>query len=116
MKKITLFDKYIFNQVLLATLVSILLFIVIWIAPEILFKVIRRTLKGVYTYPVAFQLLLYEIPQILGKALPVGLLLGSLFTFDKLSKDFELTVLRGIGISFKRISLKNRGGAEKQIP
>ena len=33
----------------------------------------------------------------------VGLLLGTLFTFDKLSKDSELTVLRSIGLTFWRI-------------
>ena len=47
--------------------------------------------------------MLYEIPKILGKAFPVGLLLGSLFTFDKLSKDSELTIFRAVGMSFKRI-------------
>ncbi len=33
----------------------------------------------------------------------MGLLLGSLFTFDKLSKDFELTIFRVAGLSFWRI-------------
>jgi lipopolysaccharide export system permease protein len=33
----------------------------------------------------------------------MGLLLGTLFTFDKLSKDSELTIFRAVGISFKRI-------------
>ena len=47
--------------------------------------------------------LIYELPKVLGKALPVGILLGSLFTFDKLSKDSELSILRGIGLSFSRI-------------
>ena len=39
----------------------------------------------------------------MGKAFPVGLLLGCLFTFDKLSKDSELTIFRAVGLSFKRI-------------
>lgn len=100
---IKVFDKYLFRQVLAATFVCIFLFVVIWIAPETLLKVIQRTLSGQYTPIVGLQLLIYVIPQIIGKALPVGLLLGSLYTFDKLSKDFELTVFRGIGMSFWRI-------------
>lgn len=98
-----IFDGYITKQVLAATLVCIFLFVVIWIAPETLLKVIKRTLSGDYTPWVAIQLLIYEVPKIVGKALPVGLLLGTLFTFDKLSKDSELTVLRGIGLNFWRI-------------
>lgn len=98
-----IFDGYITKQVLAATVVCIFLFVVVWIAPETLLKVIKRTMAGIYTPWVGLQLLFYEIPKIVGKALPVGLLLGSLFTFDKLSKDSELTVLRGIGLSFWRI-------------
>lgn len=100
---IKIFDRYLFKQVLAATVVCIFLFVVIWIAPETLLKVIKRTLSGQYTPWVGIQLLIYEIPKIIGKALPVGLLLGSLFTFDKLSKDFELTIFRSIGMSFWRI-------------
>lgn len=100
---VKIFDRYITKQVFAATLVCIVLFVVIWIAPETLLKVIKRTLAGIYTPWVGVQLLINEIPKIVGKALPVGLLLGTLFTFDKLSKDFELTILRGIGLTFWRI-------------
>ena len=100
---IKILDKYIFKQVLAASIVCLLLFIVVWIAPETLFKVIKRTLEGLYTPHVGIQLLVYEIPKILSKALPVGMLLGPLFVFDTLSKNFELTVMRSVGISFWRI-------------
>ena len=92
-----LLDKYILKQIFAATLVGIILFIVVWISPEILFKIIKRTVAGEYTIAVAIKRFIFEIPEILGKAIPVGLLLGNLFIFDKLSKDFELTILRNIG-------------------
>lgn len=101
--KITIYDKYIFSQVFITTFVAILLFSVVWIAPEMLLKTIEKTLAGIYTPQIAIKVLLYEFPKILGKAFPVGLLLGSLFTFDKLSKDSELTIFRAVGLSFKRI-------------
>ena len=53
----------------------------------------------------AIKLLAYELPKVLAKALPVGILLGTIFTFDKLSKDSELSILRGIGLSFTRIMM-----------
>lgn len=99
----TIYDKYIFNQLLVTTCIAILLFTIVWIAPEILLNTIKRTIAGMYTPQKAVLVLLLEIPKILGKALPVGLLLGTLFTFDKLSKDSELTIFRAIGLSFKRI-------------
>lgn len=100
---IKLYDRYIFEQVFTTTMVAILLFIVIWIAPEMLLNTIRKALEGEYSVKTAILVIFYELPNILGKALPVGLLLGTLFTFDKLSKDFELTIFRVAGLSFWRI-------------
>ncbi len=101
--KIKLYDKYVFKQVTFATLGAVFLFMIVWIAPEMLLNTIRKVLEGEYSIKTAILVLFYELPNILGKALPVGLLLGSLFTFDKLSKDFELTIFRTAGLSFKRI-------------
>ncbi|MBQ9688877.1 LptF/LptG family permease [bacterium] len=103
LSKIKLYDRYIFRQVFATTLGAILLFTVIWIAPEMLLNTIRKVLEGGYTIKTAVLVLFYELPNIFGKAFPVGLLLGSLFTFDKLSKDFELTIFRVAGLSVWRI-------------
>ena len=101
--KITIYDKYIFTQVMMATFVAILLFTVVWIAPEMLLNTIKKTLAGEFGVKTAILVIFYELPKILGKAFPVGLLLGTLFTFDKLSKDSELTIFRAVGLSFGRI-------------
>lgn len=104
MKKfITVYDRYIFMQVLSTTIVAILLFTIVWIAPEMLLNTIKRVLAGDMTAKTGLLVLFYELPKIMGKAFPVGLLLGSLFTFDKLSKDSELTIFRAVGMSFSRI-------------
>ena len=103
MFKIKIFDKYIFSQVFIATIVCLLLFIIVWIAPETLVRIIKKIFIQHISIEQAGLMLLYELPKVLGKALPVGILLGSIFTFDKLSKDSELSILRGIGLSFSRI-------------
>jgi len=102
-KFFTVYDRYMFKQVFAATFVAILLFIVVWIAPEILLKVIKHILTGETTVKTGILILICEVPKILGKAFPMGLLLGTLFTFDKLSKDSEMTIFRAVGMSFRRI-------------
>ena len=102
-KPFTVYDRYIFTQVLITTIVAIMLFTIVWIAPEMLLNTIKKVLEGVYTAKTGVLVLIYEMPKILGKAFPVGLLLGALFTFDKLSKDSELTIFRAVGMSFSRI-------------
>ena len=101
--KIKLLDRFILSQVVVATLICLVLFIIVWIAPETLVKIIKKVMKYHITYFDAFKLLIYEIPKVLTKAIPVGILLGSIFTFDRLSKNSELSILRGIGLSFNRI-------------
>ena len=81
-KFFTVYDRYIFSQVAMATSVAILLFIIVWIAPEMLLNVIKDVLDGDYSAKTGVLVLLYELPKILGKAFPVGLLLGTLFTFE----------------------------------
>ena len=104
MKKFfTVYDRYIFMQVLSTTIVAILLFTIVWIAPEMLLNTIKKVLSGDMSAQTGALVLFYELPKIMGKAFPVGLLLGSLFTFDKLSKDSELTIFRAVGMSFSRI-------------
>ena len=103
--KLSLLDKFVLNQVIGATLVCLILFIIVWIAPETLFKVVKRLLSHEYNYYDAIRKLVLETPKILAKAIPVGILLGSIFTFDRLSKNSELSILRGIGLSFNRIML-----------
>ncbi len=85
------------------TLVGMILFIVIWISPEILFKIIRKVIGHEYTILQGIKIFILELPLVLGKAIPMGLLLGCLSVFDNLSKNFELTTLRTSGVSFKRI-------------
>lgn len=101
--KVKIIDKYIFLQVFGATLVCILLFSIIWIAPEILLRTVQRVLDGTYTLEMGISVILCEIPKILGNALPVGVFLGTLFVFDKFSKDSEFVILRACGASFYRI-------------
>lgn len=98
-----LLDRYIFNQVLFATLFGILLFIVVWISPEIMPKIIKQVIYGDLAPLTGLHLFFCEIPEILGKAIPVGLMFGTLFVFNRLSSDSELTIIRGIGVSFPRL-------------
>ena len=101
--KIKLIDKYIFSQVFWACFACVFIFMIIWIMPEIFLKTIQRMISGVISVKTGLSILVYELPKVLNIALPVGMLLGSILTFDKLSKDFEVTVLRGVGIPFFRI-------------
>ena len=101
--KLNLLDRYVLSQVLITCLGCIFIFMIVWIMPEILLKTVQRTINGTYTIETAISILVYEMPKVLNIALPVGMLLGTILTFDKLSKDSEVTIFRSSGIPFFRI-------------
>lgn len=96
-------DRYIFKQVFLATLLAVFIVLIVWVSPEILFKIIRKAVAGDITYLAALKLFFWELPEILGKTIPIALMLASLFIFDRLSRDSEILVIKGIGINFLRL-------------
>lgn len=101
--KLKLLDRYIFSQVFLAFFACVFIFMIVWIMPEILLKTVQRAINGTYTIEMAVSIIVYELPKVLNIALPVGMLLASILTFDKLSKDSEVTIFRSSGIPFFRI-------------
>ena len=101
--KPAILDRYVLTQVVIATLICLVLFIIIWIAPETLFKIVKKMIRHTITVSWGIKILILEIPKILSKAIPVSILLGSIFTFDRLSKNSELAIMRSIGLSFNRI-------------
>ena len=52
---------------------------------------------------IVFRMLLNVIPEYAGLAIPIGLLLGTLFAFRKLAITSELDVLRAVGWSYTRL-------------
>ncbi len=101
--KIKLLDKYIWWQIFLSCFACIFIFMIVWIMPEILLRTVQLAISGVISYKTAAYIILCELPKVLNIALPVGMLLGSIITFDKMSKDFEISIMRSTGISFFRI-------------
>ena len=101
--KIKLLDRYILKQVFLTSFGCVFIFMIVWIMPEIFLKTVQRTIAGQYSVEMAASIIRFELPKVLNIALPVGMLLGTILTFDKLSKDFEVTVMRGSGFPFFRI-------------
>jgi lipopolysaccharide export system permease protein len=52
---------------------------------------------------VVFKMLVNLMPEYLGMAIPLGLMLGILLAFRKLSTSSELDVMRAVGLSYTRL-------------
>ncbi|UKI42084.1 MAG: hypothetical protein L6V95_03585 [Candidatus Melainabacteria bacterium] len=56
-------------------------FMIVWIAPETLFNTIRQAMKGDITTITAIKILIFKTPEILGRALPVRVVVGKFVHF-----------------------------------
>ena len=98
-----LIDKYLFSQVFRSFLFGLAVLLIVWIAPELLPKIVRQIVSSEITALDGFLILLYELPEVIVKSLPMAILIGALLAFDRLSKDSEITAMRACGISIYRM-------------
>lgn len=104
-KPITLLDWYLFSQLVLIVLFAVGLFSIIWLAPDTLFKLTQYVFSGQMTVSQALVMFGYHLPSVLQQTIPVAMLLGSIFLFQRLSQSYELVALLASGIPPRRILL-----------
>jgi lipopolysaccharide export system permease protein len=95
-------DRYIIRQFILSTLVSIVAFVIIFVAIDLMEKLDKfidkkASLSSVLDYYINFT------PQMISLVLPIALLLGSLFTTGKMSQNNEIIAARSAGMSLYRL-------------
>jgi lipopolysaccharide export system permease protein len=94
-------DRYIIRQFILATLVSLVAFLVIFVAIDLMEKLDKFIDRKVpFTKIVDYYI--NFTPQMISLVLPIGLLLGSLFTTGKMSQNNEIIAARSAGMSLYR--------------
>jgi lipopolysaccharide export LptBFGC system permease protein LptF len=98
-----LLERYLLLPLFLSIVACLVLFTILWIAPEILLKLIQALQAHKITVAEFFQLLGLQIPSVLIQSLPIATIVGCVFTIRRLSHDFELTALQALGISFPTI-------------
>ena len=100
---IPLIDRYIIKQLGLFFLFSVGLFsalgVTIGTVSDLAYKITEYSLP----IPIATLIFIYKIPEYVGYALPISILLSSLIIYGRLSSDRELVAFLSFGISFLRI-------------
>jgi len=97
--------RYIFTEVLVATLGAMLLFCLILVAGNVLRELASRLADGRLTLPVFFQLFGLLIPFVFSFSLPLGFLTGVLIGLGRLSASREIVAMKATGSSLWDISL-----------
>ncbi|MCK4297733.1 MAG: LptF/LptG family permease [Candidatus Marinimicrobia bacterium] len=98
-----LIDRYVLKKFIVIFLLSLITFILIFNIVDIIEKIdkfirAKMSLAAVGTY------CLYQLPLFINIAIPMSLLLASVFTIGTLSKNNELAAIKSSGISLYRLS------------
>lgn len=99
-----LLDKYILKQVIEMFIMGVLVFTSIIFASDTFMTLIKQIAKYGIPFKVALILVILSLPSIFVMTIPMGVLLSTVMTLNKLSLASELTVMRACGIGFNRIA------------
>lgn len=97
-------DKYILRQLIEMFLMGLVIFTSIIFASDTLLTLIRQiSLYGI-PFGVAIFIIILRLPAILVLTIPMGVLLSTVMTLNKMSLNSEICVMRACGISLSRIA------------
>ncbi len=102
--KLKLLDKYILKQVIEMFIMGVLVFTSIIFASDTFITLIKQIAKYGIPFKIAFILVILSLPSVFVMTIPMGILLSTVMTLNKLSLDSELTVMRACGMGFNRIA------------
>ncbi|MCC6926175.1 LPS export ABC transporter permease LptF [Novosphingobium sp.] len=102
MKFIPAIDRYIFRLVLMPMLAVFIIAASLLVLDKML-KLFEFVGNEGGPISVVFRMLANLLPEYASLAIPLGLMLGILFAFRKLSTTSELDVMRAVGLSYTRL-------------
>jgi lipopolysaccharide export system permease protein len=98
-----LVDRYIANEFWQPLLFGIGIVTGVWFGADQLKTIFNLIMKAGVPLNMAFMILGLHLPEIIVMTIPIGVLLGTLIVFNRLSGDSEIIALRTSGVSFYRI-------------
>lgn len=94
--------KYIFTEMAKVFLISTLFLTMMLFLDKVLFLTELIINRGV-TFVEVFKMMLFISPVFLAVTIPISVLLGAVVTFNQLSADNEITVMKSCGWSFMNL-------------
>jgi lipopolysaccharide export system permease protein len=98
-----LIDNYIANEFWQPLLFGVGIVTGVWFGADQLKTIFNLIMKSGVPLNLAFMIIGLHLPAIIVLTIPIGVLLGTLLVFNRMSGDSEIIALRTSGVSFYRI-------------
>lgn len=102
MFKLSIYQRYLMREMLLAILLVLLAFVVLFGFFDFVEEA-RGVGKGNYSFWVAFVSVLFSLPGLIYELIPVACLIGTLYALATLARHSEITVLRASGLATRNL-------------
>ena len=103
-KKLKMLDKYILAQVIEMFLMGVFIFTAIIFASDTFITLIKQISQYGIPFKVALIMIILNLPSVFVMTIPMGVLLATVMTLNRLSLSSEITVMRSCGIGLNRIA------------
>ena len=103
--RIPLMDRWLLGELIGPLLFGIAAFTAVSLSVGVVFELVRRVAESGLPLLAAMQVLLLRLPGFLVLAFPMATLMATLLAYSNLSGSSELTALRSVGVSTRRMVL-----------
>ncbi len=104
-QRLPLLDRWLLGELVGPLLFGIAAFTAVTLSVGVVFELVRRVAESGLPPTAALQVLLLRLPGFLVLSFPMATLMATLLAFSRLSGSSELTALRSVGVSTKRMVL-----------
>ena len=102
-RRIPLMDRWLLGELLGPLLFALAAFTVVSLSVGVMFDLVRKIVESGLPFLIAFQVLLMRLPSFLVISFAMATLMATLLAYGRLSAGSELTALRSIGVSTRRM-------------
>ena len=96
-------EGYLIRPLVLNVLLGVLIFTLIWMAPEAFFKVVQAIQNGDIPLKEGLYVLFLQVPDIMIQALPMASLMSSVCLVRRLNQDLEWVSFFALGVPWNRV-------------
>lgn len=104
LKKITILDKYLLKQIIEMFIMGVCVFTSIIFASDTFITLIKQISEFGIPFNIAITMIVLNLPAVFVMTIPMGILLSTVMTLNRLSLASEITVMRSCGIGLNRIA------------
>ena len=102
-RRVPLLDRWLLGELIGPLLFGIAAFTAVSLSVGVVFELVRRVAESGLQVWAALQVLLFRLPGFLVLSFPMATLMATLLAYSRLSGGSELTALRSIGVSTRRM-------------